>query len=139
MALNFIKKVFSFGRNKEDAPAPDAEDRTGPRETDADAATDAGQQAFPQEAAPGFTPETAPDERTISTPEPETEENAGEPPIGRSDLGAETSETRIEDSAGPQDHVMPEDLVSDPVSQITPEPDAEPVPAPAPESAPGLP
>ncbi len=50
MALNFIKKVFSFGRNKEEAPAPEPAEETSARPAGEEPVTDdaaATGRAFP--------------------------------------------------------------------------------------------
>ncbi|PWV98297.1 signal recognition particle-docking protein FtsY [Hoeflea marina] len=93
MALDFIKKVFSFGKGKPAAASGTEAARAS--ETVAEglaepkiaslpplprSAGDSVVSGFPADSAMEFTPETAP-EPDLSTPEPADEEHAGEPPI----------------------------------------------------------
>ncbi|MCY0092706.1 signal recognition particle-docking protein FtsY [Hoeflea ulvae] len=132
MALNFIKKVFSFGRNKEvvpdpaTEPAPEAATQSLPETAPApEAPADAPEQSFPQDGAMQFTPETAPADE-LSPPAPADEDHAGEPPIP--DQPAETA------AEAPDEGLPPEEITADPA--IAPAPDGE-IP-PAPETAPEL-
>ena len=132
MAFNFIKKVFSFGKDKEDAPAPDAVVET-PDETAAAGATDTApettppEQAFPADGDMQFTPETAPGEEA-HTPVPADEQHAGEPPIP-TDAG--TKDATSEQGGIPADAAVealpPEEITSDPDVPAAPVPTPGPV------------
>ncbi|AKI03020.1 signal recognition particle-docking protein FtsY [Hoeflea sp. IMCC20628] len=129
MALSFIKKVFSFGRNKEVAPdpaaepAPDSAAETAPEaasepEAPLASATPAAapEQSFPHDGGEmQFTPETAVADE-LSPPAPADKEHAGEPPIHADPV-----------EEGPEDGLTPEELSADPV--LAPVPDETPEPA----------
>ena len=131
MAFNFIKKVFSFGKDKEDASAPETEavSSAAPSEDKAPApAPDAPEaeaaHAFPADGDMQFTPETAPGEE-LQTPAPADEEHAGEPPIP---VDAATDDAPVDQGDSPADAPavaqMPEELASDPDVPAAPEPGA---------------
>jgi len=139
MAFNFIKKVFSFGKDKEDAPAPDATVETEPPATDT--GDIAPGQAFPAEGEMQFTPQTAPGE-TLATPEPADADHAGEPPVptdakapdgAKDDARDEVVEDQAADTAT-EEWVAPEELAADPAASPTPE--QPEMPATATEQAP---
>ncbi|SOE16845.1 signal recognition particle-docking protein FtsY [Hoeflea halophila] len=151
MAFNFIKKVFSFGKDKEDAPAPaEAEKPAAPSAETADGASATGDaapgQAFPQDSAMQFTPETVPGE-TPATPEPADEDHAGEPPVPgerkTADEAKDETENHVVDGqaadAEAQEWVAPEDLTTDPAASPVPEQPEMPETATAetPAAAPG--
>jgi fused signal recognition particle receptor len=79
MALGFIKKIFSFGKDDKSA-----EPAVPPAEVQAPEHAGAAQH-FPADSAPAFTPETSA-EPALSIPEPSDVEHAGEPPIVPDDL-----------------------------------------------------
>lgn len=140
MAFNFIKKVFSFGKDKEDASAPETEAASSPAPAEdtapapaPDAPDVAAGHAFPADGDMQFTPETAPGEE-LQTPAPADEEHAGEPPIP---ADAATDDAPIDQgdiaADAPADGLPPEELTSDPDVPAAPEPgpveqsqDAEP-------------
>jgi len=135
MALSFIKKVFSFGRNKEVAPDPAAEptpDSTAEAAPEAtsepEAPAAAPEQSFPQDGAMQFTPETAVTDG-LSPPAPADKEHAGEPPIPTDESGAA-------DDVGVEEGLTPEDIIADPVIEPAPKSVAEVLPKPEPEIAP---
>jgi fused signal recognition particle receptor len=102
MALNFIKKVFSFGRNKEEAPAPEPAEETSAQPAGEAPVTDeaaAAGQAFPRDGEMQFTPETAAG-NAGETPAPVDEVHAGEPPLTGP---AATAETEAEAAAPAND------------------------------------
>jgi fused signal recognition particle receptor len=139
MALNFIKKVFSFGRNKEDAPAPEPAEETSAQPAGEAPVTDdaaAAGQAFPRDGEMQFTPETAAG-NAGETPAPVDEVHAGEPPLTGP---AATAETEAEAAAPANDEaatakdpveegMAPDALASDPVVPVSPAPDAGAAPA----------
>jgi fused signal recognition particle receptor len=134
MALNFIKKVFSFGRNKEEAPAPEPAEETSAQPADQAPVTDdaaAAGQAFPRDGEMQFTAETAAG-NAAETPAPVDEVHAGEPPLTGP---AATAETEAEAAAPANDEaatardpaeegMAPDALASDPVVPVSPAPDA---------------
>lgn len=81
MALGFIKKIFSFGKDDKGTATDTAAPAAGPTEAQhLDAA-----HHFPADSAPAFTPETSA-EPELSIPEPVDIEHAGEPPVIPDDL-----------------------------------------------------
>ncbi|WP_339765316.1 signal recognition particle-docking protein FtsY [uncultured Hoeflea sp.] len=117
MAFNFIKKVFSFGKDKEDAPAPEtAVETAAPAADEAAPETATPEQAFPADGGMQFTPETAGSEPP-ETPAPADEEHAGEPPIHADPV-----------QEGPEDGLTPEELSADPGIAPVPEGSLEPAP-----------
>jgi fused signal recognition particle receptor len=139
MALNFIKKVFSFGRNKEEAPAPEPAEETSAQPAGEAPVTDeaaAAGQAFPRDGEMQFTPETAAG-NAGETPAPVDEVHAGEPPLTGPSA---TAETEAESAAPANDEaatardpaeegMAPDALASDPVVPVSPAPDAGAAPA----------
>jgi fused signal recognition particle receptor len=135
MALNFIKKVFSFGRNKEEAPAPEpAEEPSAQPAGEAPVTDDAAAtgQAFPCDGEMQFTPETKA-ENAGETPAPADESHAGEAPLPASatdsDAGTAESSPRNDDAAADtnkaaEEGVAPDALASDPTLPAAPAPDA---------------
>ncbi|GAB5462539.1 signal recognition particle-docking protein FtsY [Hoeflea alexandrii] len=135
MALNFIKKVFSFGRNKEEAPAPEPAEETSARPAGEAPVTDdaaATGQAFPRDGEMQFTPETRAG-NAGETPAPADESHAGEPPLPASatdaDAGTVESAPRNDDAAADtskaaEEGVAPDALSSDPTLPAAPAPDA---------------
>ena len=135
MALNFIKKVFSFGRNKEEAPAPEPAEETSAQPAGEAPVTDdaaAAGQAFPRDGEMQFTPETAAGNAGES-PAPADESHAGEPPVPASatdaDAGTVESAPRNDDAAADtskaaEEGVAPDALASDPTLPAAPAPDA---------------
>ncbi|MEM5470702.1 signal recognition particle-docking protein FtsY [Hoeflea sp. AS60] len=135
MAFNFIKKVFSFGKDKEDAPQPKTVDQTSPEQAvgapfAADAAT--SEQAFPSDGEMQFTPETTVSDE-LATPAPQDEEHAGEPPIptGKADANASETATTAPDEVTVEhrndaidEGKTPDELTADPSTQVLPEPTA---------------
>ena len=142
MAFNFIKKVFSFGKDKEDALAPDAAVETeAPAAEPAAPASSTGDaapgQAFPAEGEMQFTPETAPGE-TLATPEPADADHAGEPPVPTDGKAPDEANDEAADDqpadAATEEWVAPEELAADPAASPTPE--QPEMPGPATEDAP---
>ncbi|VVT34667.1 signal recognition particle-docking protein FtsY [Hoeflea sp. EC-HK425] len=135
MALNFIKKVFSFGRNKEEAPAPEPAEETSAQPAGEEPVTDdaaATGRAFPRDGEMQFTPETAAGNAGES-PAPADESHAGEPPLPASatdaDAGTVESAPRNDDAAADtskaaEEGVAPDALSSDPTLPAAPAPDA---------------
>ncbi|PHR17730.1 MAG: signal recognition particle-docking protein FtsY [Hoeflea sp.] len=143
MAFNFIKKVFSFGKDKEDAPAPDAAVETeAPAAEPAAPASSTGDaapgQAFPAEGEMQFTPETAPGE-TLATPEPADADHAGEPPVPTDGKAPDEANDEAADDqpadAATEEWVAPEELAADPAASPTPEQPEMSGPAAAAEKA----
>jgi len=128
MALNFIKKVFSFGRNKEEAPAPEPAEETSAQPADQAPVTDdaaAAGQAFPRDGEMQFTPKTAAG-NAGETPAPADESHAGEPPLPASatDADAGTVESSPKNIDTAEEGIAPDALASDPALPATPAPDA---------------
>ncbi len=137
MAFNFIKKVFSFGKDKEDAPQPETVEQTSPEPAvEAPLATDtaAPEQAFPRDGDMQFIPETATSEQ-LATPAPQDEEHAGEPPIpaGKADASAVDTGTTVDEGK------TPDELAADPATQVAPEPTAPEPETPAEPAGASLP
>jgi len=96
MALGFIKKIFSFGKNEPAPPAVVSEQAVtteAPEVGSQEQAVD----HFPAENAPAFTPETT-DEPDLSTPEPADTDHAGEPEITQADLNHDSGHDNEPDS-----------------------------------------
>jgi len=126
MAFNFIKKVFSFGKDKEDAPAPDATVETDAPAADAASAgdnpaqkTSSPDQAFPADGGMQFTPETDAGE-PLATPEPADEDHAGEPPIPADGTAVDADKAEATEDS-PEEWVAPEELAADPAASPRPE------------------
>ncbi|MGJ8572937.1 MAG: signal recognition particle-docking protein FtsY [Hoeflea sp.] len=127
MAFNFIKKVFSFGKDKEDAPAPDTAVETAAPAADAPTPETAPpEQAFPADGGMQFTPETA-GSAPLETPAPADEEHAGEPPIAADGKGLnkEPAGNQASEHAA-EDWVAPDEIAADPAISPVPEKPAAP-------------
>lgn len=122
MALDFIKKVFTFGRKKADE-APEAQP----------AAPQAHAESFPHDGgAMQFTPETARN-GSVSTPEPAEELNAGETPPGSEEPEGSSTTDDVTAAMIAADPAIERAQETEAFATDSPEPDTDEELAPEPD------